>query len=93
MRVLRIADGVRVRCRECGKYHIVRGISGNNLYWSDASGWSGSYDCVHGIFESCQAYSLCPVHTEEYGKIGQKCIEEMRRKQKNIEDYLDENYI
>lgn len=64
MKTFCIADGVRVKCHECGKYHIVHDMKGNNIGWSDAAGWSGYYDCAHGIFESCSAYSLCPIHAE-----------------------------
>jgi len=58
--VVRIADGVEVCCRWCGKEHTVRGYTGNNLRWEDAEGWIGSYDVAHGPFESTQSNACCP---------------------------------
>jgi len=76
MKTIRIADGVRVKCYECGKYHIVHDMTGNNIGWEDSAGWSGSYDCAHGFFESCKAFSLCPTHTKNRRDIEEKCLYE-----------------
>jgi hypothetical protein len=67
MKTTRIANGIRVKCNctfdgqeGCGKYHVVKGIRGNNLGWEDASGWTGSYDAAHGFFKSTQSPTTCP---------------------------------
>lgn len=60
MKVLCIADGVRVKCKECKKYHTVKGYKGDKLRWEDSIGWSGSWDTAHGCFDSTKANTLCP---------------------------------
>jgi len=76
MRTTKISNGTQVRCQECGKTHIVRGITGNNLGWEDAKGWGGTYDIAHGFFNPMHTHTLCPIHRNEEKERDYACQKE-----------------